>query len=321
MHLTPPARHDLRTGLLLAGAAAILYGAAYPATGIALHSFTPLGIAAIACTIALPVVIVLAALGILPRPSAAAWNRASMLRLVGLTAFGGIGFIAAVNIAVSLSGSTVTGFVAPLYAVAAALLAVPVLGERVRPIALASFAIALVGTALLAGVEPSSSALTGVALAAGAAALFGMYIVLNRRWGVTYHLDGTLVTIANLISRGPLLLLVEWIRAPGTLMPAHPEPAAVIAVLSIAFGASSTSNLLLIASTRRVPAGRTSAALLLTPVSSAVIGLLLLHERLAPLEVAGAGLILVGIAGASGLLDHVLDKRRDEAVDPEGTTA
>ncbi len=321
MHASPPANHDLRTGLLLAAAAAILYGAAYPATGIALRSFTPLGIAAIACTIALPVVIALAVTGILPRPSTAAWNRASLLRLVALTAFGGIGFIAAVNVAISLSGSTVTGFVAPLYAVAGVLLAVPVLGERVRPIALASLVIALVGTALLAGVEPSAAALRGVALAAGAAALFGMYIVLNRRWGVPYHLDGTLVTIANLLSRGPLLLLVEWIRSPGTLIPANPEPAAVIALLSIAFGASSTSNLLLIASTRRVPAGRTSAALLLTPIASAVIGILLLDERLAPLAIVGAGLILVGIAGASGLLDHVLDRRREKAVDPERTTA
>ena len=72
-----------------------------------------------------------------------------------LSALGGIGFIAAVNIAVSLSGPTVTGFVAPLYAVAAALLAIPILGEHIRPTTAAAFGVAVIGTALLAGVDPT----------------------------------------------------------------------------------------------------------------------------------------------------------------------
>ena len=56
------------------------------------------------------------------------------------------------------------------------------------------------------------------------------------------------------------------------------------------------------ASVRRVPAGRTSAALLLTPISSVVIAALVLGERLPVSGVAGAGLILIGMAGASGLV-------------------
>jgi probable blue pigment (indigoidine) exporter len=315
MQSSRPSPHAMRTGILLAAGAAILYGAAYPATGIALHSFTPLGIAGIACTMALAVVVILALIGVLPRPAITTLDRASLLRLVALTGFGGIGFIAAVNVAVGLSGPTVTGFVAPLYAVFATLFAVPLLGERIRPVTLVSFALALVGTALLAGVEPSASGLSGVALAAGSAALFGTYIVLARRWGVRYGLDGTTVTIANLISRGPLLLLVEWLRAPATIIPANPEPAAIIALLTIAFGSSSTANLLLIGSTRLVPAGRTSAALLLTPISSAVLGAIVLSERLAPLQGLGAVLILAGIAGASGVVDLIVGRRRREGLE------
>ena len=202
-----------------------------------------------------------------------------------------------------------TGFVAPLYAVAAALLAVPVLGERIRPMTVAAFALALVGTALLAGVEPDTSALAGVAMAGCAAVMFGLYIVLARRWGRRYALDGTLVTIGNLIGRGPILLVVELFRSPGTLLPPAPDVGAVIALVTIAFGASSTANLFLMASVRRVPAARTSAALLLTPVSSAVLAAVILGERLAPQQVLGAILILVGIAGASGLLRGVLSRR------------
>lgn len=300
--ITAPPVRDERVGLLLAAGAAILYGAAYPATAVALRSFSPLGIAALACTVALPVVVGLALAGVLPRPSRAAANQASLWRLTVLSALGGILFIAAVNVAVALSGSTVTGFVAPLYAVAAALLAVPILGERIRLVAVAAFALAIAGTALLAGVAPDSGALAGIGMAAGAAALFGLYIVLARRWGRRYALDGTLVTIANLVGRGPVLLVVELVRAPDQLLPAAPDPAAIAALLSIALGSSSTANLLLMASVRRVPAGRASAALLLTPISSAILGVLVLGERLAPIQLVGAALILVGIAVASGML-------------------
>jgi len=174
--------HDERTGLSFAAMAAIIYGAAYPATAIALRSFTPLGIAALACTLALPVVIVLRRVGWLPRPSMRGMDRPRLLRLVTLSGLGGLLFIAAVNGAVALSGSTVTGFVAPLYAVAAVLLAVPLLGERIRPTTIAAFASALLGTALLAGVAPDIDSVVGVAMAFGAALVFGLYIVLARRW-------------------------------------------------------------------------------------------------------------------------------------------
>jgi probable blue pigment (indigoidine) exporter len=298
---TRPA-HDDRLGLLYAAAAAVIYGAAYPATAVALVSFTPLAIAGIACTIALPLVILLAAAGVLPRPAIDGLDGPRLTRLVVLSGLGGIAFIAATNVAVALAGSTITGFVAPLYAVAAAVLAVPILGERLRWTSLAAFLVAIIGTALLAGDAPGVDAPAGVASALLAAILFGLYIVLARRWAVRYRLDGTLVTIANLVGRGPVLLLIEGVRAPDTLLPADPTPAAVIAILSIAVGSSSSANLLLMASVKRVAASRTSAALLLTPISSAVISAVLMADRLSPVQLAGAALILVGIAVASGLV-------------------
>ena len=111
-----------------------------------------------------------------------------------------------------------------------------------------------------------------------------------------------MITIGNLIGRGPVLLAFEAVRSPGTLLPADADPVAVLALLSIALGSSSTANLLLMSSVRRVAAGRASAALLLTPISSAVLGAALLADHLAPLQLVGAALILVGIAVASGAL-------------------
>jgi DME family drug/metabolite transporter len=291
-----------RLGIAAAIAAAIIYGAAYPATAVALRSFSPLAIAGLSCTLALVIVIGLAVTGVLPRPAFEAMTRPRLARLTLLALLGGILFIAGVNVAVAIAGPTIVGFVSPLYAVFATLFAVPLLGERVRAATLVAFGLAFSGTALLAGAVPTGAPAGGILLALVSASMFGLYMVLARLWGASYRLDGTLVTIANLVGRGPILLLAAVVLDPGGVMPAGPDPAAVVALLTIVFGSSTSGNLLLMASVRRVPAGRTSAALLLTPVSSAVIAAVVLGERLSPGGLLGAALILAGMGVASGLL-------------------
>ncbi|MGZ8513505.1 MAG: DMT family transporter [Candidatus Limnocylindrales bacterium] len=293
---------DHHVGMLAAAGAAFVYGAAYPATAVALRSFSPLAIAGWSCTLALVLVVVLAAGGLIERPAIDDLNRARLVRLVALAFLGGAGFIAAVNVAVALSGPTITGFIAPLYAVLATLFAVPVLGEAVRAVTIAAFVLALCGTALLAGTAPIGAPLAGILMALAGAAMFGLYLVLARRWAGPFRLNGTLVTIANLLARGPLLLAVAAAIDPHPLLPASLDPAAILALISIVIGSSSTGSLLVMASVRRVPAGRTSAALLLTPVSSALIAAVVLGDRLPPSGLLGAALILVGIAGAGGLV-------------------
>ncbi len=282
--------------------AAIVYGAAYPATAVALRSFSPIAIAGLSCTLALLLVIGLAAAGAVQRPEVGVLTRGRLGRLAVLAVLGGVGFIVVVNLAVQASGPTITGFVAPLYAIFATLFAVPILGERVRPSMFVAFALALVGTSMLAGAVPTGVPVSGVAMALGGAAMFGLYLVLARRWGARHRLDGTLVTLANLLSRGPILLAAALVIQPSGVLPSEPDPAAVVALLTIAFGSSTAGSLLVLASVKRVPSGRTSAALLLTPVASAVIAAVLLGERLSPLGLAGACLILGGMALASGLV-------------------
>jgi drug/metabolite transporter (DMT)-like permease len=298
-----------RIGIGAAAGAAIVYGAAYPATAIALRSFSPLEIAGWSCTLALILVIGLSMTGLLARPRIAGMSADRLVRLVVLAFLGGAGFIAAANVAVALSGPTITGFVTPLYAVLATLFAVPILREPVRATTIAAFVLALAGTTLLAGGVPVGAPIAGILMALLAAAMFGLYLVVARRWAEPYRLDGTLVTIGNLIARGPILLAIAFAIEPGPLVPASPDPGALIALASIVVGSSSTGSLLVMASVRRVPAGRTSAALLLTPISSAVISVLLLGERLDPVQLAGAALILAGIAGASGVLDRLPGRR------------
>ncbi len=283
-------------------AAAITYGAAYPATAVALRSFSPLAIAGLACTLALVSVIALAVTGVLPSPGLGDMTWARFWRLASLSLLGGILFIVGVNIAVSITGPTITGFVSPLYAVMATLFAVPLLGERVRPTTIIAFGFAFAGTALLAGAVPTGAPPIGILLALLSAGLFGLYVVLARRWGTAYRLDGTLVTIANLVGRGPVLLVAAILIDPARVFPAAPDPGAIIALLTIAFGSSTSGNLFLMAAVRRISAGRASVALLLTPVASALIAAFVLGERLSPAGIVGAGLILAGMALASGVL-------------------
>ena len=160
---------------------------------------------------------------------------------------------------------------------------------------LAALSISLLG-------QPLPTAVLFVVVALAGAAMFGLFLVLARRWSRPYRLDGTLVTIANLVARGPCLLAVAAVVDSRPMIPTSVDPAAVIALLSIVFGASSTASLLVLASVRRVPAGRTSAALLLTPISSALIAALFVGERLPPSGLLGAAMILAGIAAASGVL-------------------
>ena len=163
---------------------------------------------------------------------------------------------------------------------------------------------------LLAGFDPLGAPLLGILVGLGAAVAFALYLVLARRWGVGHALDGTLVLIALLVGRGPVLLLIELLREPNAILPSSPEPAAVVALALLVVGPSTTAQIAVLASVKRVSARRTSAALLLTPLASASIAAVVLNERLAPVEIVGAALVLTGIAGAGGALEFIVGRRK-----------
>ena len=223
---------------------------------------------------------------------------------------GGLTFIVASNIAIALSGPTIAGFVSSLYAVLATFFAVPLLGEKIRPSVVAALILSLVGTALLAGFAPLGGSALGVAFGIVAAISFGLYLVLARRWGPEHGLGGTIVVLALLLGRGPVLLAVELVREPANLIPAAPGLDSLLAMVYLILGPLFIAQILVLASVARVPARRTSASLLLTPLCSAVVAAILLGDRLTPPELLGGALLLLGIAGASGMFDGVLGRLR-----------
>jgi drug/metabolite transporter (DMT)-like permease len=299
-----------QVGIASAAGAAVLFGLAFPITVFALRSFTPLATAAISCTLAFVILIVLAVVGVVPRPKLRTRDPANLARLAFVTLVGGFTFMVAMNAAIALSGATIAAFVSSLYAVLATFFAIPLLGERVRPMVVVALCVSLAGTALLAGFAPLGGSLLGIGLALVAAVSFGLYLVLARRWGPSHGLKGTIVVLALLLGRGPVVLAIELVREPASLVPPNPDPLSLLALAYLALGPMLAAQILIVASVARVPARRTSASLLLTPLCAAVGAYVLLGDRLTPIELVGAALLLLGIAGASGLLDGVASRLR-----------
>ena len=268
--------------------------------------YTPLAAAATYSTGALLVLVVLTLIGVLPRPAAGFGSAQALLRLAVVALVGGLTFIVGMGVAVQLAGATVAGFVATLYAVFSAVLAVPILGERLTPAALGSFVVALVGTALLADPGSLHGSAEGVGMALIAALGFGLYLVLARKWAGRAGMGGTSMAMAILVGRGPLLLLIVGISQPEALTPAGVDLPIVLAMTYLALVPSALAQVLILVSTRRIAARRTSAWLLLTPLTSAFVALTLLGERASSAELAGGALVVVGIMGASGAGEEIV---------------
>jgi drug/metabolite transporter (DMT)-like permease len=297
-------------GIAYAASAAILFGSSYVATAFALKSFAPMPAAAwrgILGTFGLALLIVLRARASRPRVA-----RSQIGRLAVLGCLGGPGIIVATNAAIGLVGPAVTSFVAGLYAVLAALAAVPVLHEPLRRPALAGFAMALVGVALLGQLDVASPSVLGLGLALLGACSYAAFLVLSRLWAKTYGLAPSATTFATVAATGIGLLAVEVVREPGALLPRSVSPEAVLGLVWVA-AAAAVGQLLITASLSYIDTRRSAALLLLNPPSAALLAWLLLGQTLIVVQFAGAALILLGIAAASGLI------RRSEVAAPSPT--
>ena len=298
-----------RAGAAAAASAAILFGTVFAATPFVLRSFDPvagaLWRAVVAFALTVPIVLVAAGRdhAYRGRPSGAAKvppaapppASARVLRGIVLGLCGGPFFVAALNLAVDGAGATIGAFVTGLYAVFAALFAPLLLGERLRGTVVAGFAAALAGAALLSGLEPDPQLLGGLAFGVAAALVYALYLDLGRRWSRAYVLRPELLTLASTGTAVPLLAAwLAWTN-PESIVPASVEPEALLAVVWVA-AAWAFGQILIQASVRRVPAALSSAFLLLNPLTAAVLGYVVLGERLAPVQLFGGGLVLAGMA-------------------------
>jgi len=177
--------------------------------------------------------------------------------------------------------------------VAAFLLGEP-LGRRV----VMALAFAALGLVLLARPGGAHVDLFGVLVALGAALSFALYLGLARLWSDPSRLPTLAVAFWLLVSSLVVTTALQLVVHPAALVP-HLSLTGLTALLWLALPASALPHLLVISTLRRLPASRAAPFLLLMPISGTLIAAALLGERLDQIQLAGAGLILLGIAAAT----------------------
>ncbi len=233
-----------------------------------------------------------------PLSAPAPTTAARAVRLLVLAALAGPVFLASMNLAVAGVGATIAAFVAGLYAVLAAVIAPLFLPERLSARSISGLGLALVGTALLAELDPAGADAGGMAWGLLAAVSFAVYLVLARRWSARYRLDGVDVALAagslSAVVLGGFVLVV----GPASLWPSSLSLEPLLAICWMAVVAA-LGPVLMVASVRLIPAARSAAFLLLNPITATILAAVLLAERPAPLQLLGGLLVLLGIAVAT----------------------
>lgn len=279
----------------------MLYGSAYVVTAIALRSYTPFAAAAWRGILGSVILAGLLLLPVLAAQRPRGLTGAALVRLAVLGILGGGVFILALNGAVAAAGATVTAFVAGLYAVLAALFAIPILGERLDRRTLAALLAALLGTVLLSDLRPDRDTWVGIGIALIGAAAFALFLVLSRRWSAVHALSGPTIGIATM-TIGAAVALAAIALSGEPLVPRQPRIDATASLAWLAAGPGAAASVLVVAGMRRLPARRASVFLLLNPPTAAVLSVLLLGQALSAIQLVGAVSVLVAIGVASGAI-------------------
>ncbi|WP_437883181.1 EamA family transporter [Pseudomonas sp. LRF_L74] len=169
------------------------------------------------------------------------------------------------------------------------------LGERVRGSSLVGVLVAAGGLVMI-GVESNhSTTLIGIVLTLCGAAMWAMGNVLTRRFGKV-DLMG-LVVWGSLIPPLPFLALSYFLDGPQRIAHAlsHINLNSILALLYLSLVATLLGYGLWSRLLSRYPAGQVAPFSLLVPVVGLSSAAWLLDERLAPLQWAGAILVMVGL--------------------------
>jgi DME family drug/metabolite transporter len=223
----------------------------------------------------------------------------------GMLLVGGLGgaLVALFEVAYQfgIAGAGVAGAAALLYLapVGVAVLAQPILGERLTAQRLALAFVVMVGAWLtvrgghpgLSGV-PITSLLVGVTGGLLAAASYAGTTILAR-WAVPKY--GTFKVLFWEIGGGTLLLAVVLPLAGQTPLPPTTS-AGWLFVLALAAGPVVLANIFFFNAVKRIDAAPTAIAATIEPVVGALLALMLLDQRLQVLGWLGLALVIFGVS-------------------------
>jgi DME family drug/metabolite transporter len=168
------------------------------------------------------------------------------------------------------------------------------LGERLARAALLALAGAVAGTSLLVGGVPQSgdlaNTLTGAGLALGAGLAYSIVALTGRAVAPRYH---PIQPIALAFSLGALLL-APLALVGGLALGYSPVGWALLLYLGLV--PTAVGYVLYLRGLRSTPATVSTILVLLEPLGSTLLAVLFLGERLAPLGLLGAALLLASMA-------------------------
>lgn len=275
-----PRRHVLAAILV-----AVAWGVNFVVIHVGLEHFPPLEFAALRFTL------VALALPFVPRPGVPArW-------VIGVGLFLSAGQFGLLFMGMSRGVSAgLASLVLQLQAAFTVALAVALLGERPRRAQLAGGALALAGIGVIAAGRAQAAPLGALALVVGAALSWGVGNICARKARAPHPLG--LLVWSSLVPPVPLLALSLTIEGPGAAGDALAalDPAGVLALLYVVgvstFGGYGVWTALM----ARHPASQVAPFTLLVPPVGILAAWLALGEVPGVAEVAGAAIVLAGVA-------------------------
>jgi probable blue pigment (indigoidine) exporter len=189
-------------------------------------------------------------------------------------------------------------------------IAVPLLGSRIRAIQILAGILGTAGVALL--VLQSDARLDGVGLIAMAAAaiMFSVATVLTKRWGrpegmTTIGVTGWIFLFAGLTLL-PATLLIEG-------LPDHLTARNIAGLVYLVLISGIVAYVVWFWGLERLSASAVTFLTLLNPVTAAVLGWVVLDQRLNHWQLLGAAIVLVSVVmGQPGMFDRT--RRRQSAL-------
>jgi drug/metabolite transporter (DMT)-like permease len=228
-------------------------------------------------------------------------------RTIGLSTLAGVFFavdLITFHYAVRWIGAGLGTVMGNLQVLIVGLAAWALFGERLRREVVVAMPVMLVGVVLISGVVGSgaygSNPQLGVLVGLVTAAAYAGYLLVIRRASPDHRPAGP-VAIATAVTA---LLAGLFGAAVGDLDLAPGVPALAY-LLALGVLSQSIGDLFIQVSLPRLPAVITSILLLVQPVTTMLLGAILLAEAPSPAQVAGVALVIGGIALATGSLGRI----------------
>jgi probable blue pigment (indigoidine) exporter len=277
----PTTRRRLGLLTLATVLAPVTWGTTYVVTTEWLPPDRPL----LAATVrALPAGLLLVAVG-RRLPHGPWWWKAAVLGVLNMGAFFALLFVAAYRLPGGVAA--VLGAVQPILV---AVLAVPLLGERLRGRTLLLGLLGVAGVALIVVTGPVALDPVGVLAGLAGTACMGSGVVLTKRWGRPVPV---LAFTGWQLAAGGLFLLPLALAVEG--LPPALTAGEAGGLLYLATVNTALAYVLWLRGVGELPTARVSFLALLSPVVAATAGWVLLDEVLSPLQLGGMTLALATV--------------------------